>query len=147
MIGCVITGHGEFAPGMLKALQMIAGPQEKLEVVAFKEGEPLEEYETEVRQAIAHTLEETEGVIVFSDLLGGTPFRTAMLAAADFKNVQVLTGTNLPMLIEISMLRMFETDAVNLATRATEIGKEGVQHVRLSDLEPESQDTEDSEGI
>lgn len=147
MIGCVITGHGEFAPGLLKALQMIAGPQEKLEIVAFKEGEPLKEYETQVREAIANTLEETEGVVVFSDLLGGTPFRTAMLAAADFKNVEVVTGANLPMLIEISMLRMFETDAVNLATRAIEIGKEGVQHIRLSDLEPESQETEDLEGI
>ena len=41
MIGCVITGHGEFGPGLSLAVEMIAGKQEKFEVVAFREDQSL----------------------------------------------------------------------------------------------------------
>ncbi|MDE1548217.1 PTS sugar transporter subunit IIA [Jeotgalibaca caeni] len=147
MIGCLITGHGEFAPGLTKALHMIAGTQEHFQVIAFQDGDSLEAYEENIRLTLDALLAETEGVLVFTDLLGGTPFRTAMTQAVNYENVEVITGTNLPMLIESSMMRLMETDVKALAERSVAVGIEGVQHVVL-DLsnEPDELD-EDAEGI
>lgn len=146
MIGCIITGHGEFAPGLTKALAMIAGDQEHFEVRAFQDGDALDAYETSLKEAIEALLTKTDGVLIFTDLLGGTPFRTAMSASVDFENVEVVTGTNLPMLIESSMLRHVESDAAALAKKAVEVGMSGLQHVVL-DLSEEPDDWDDSEGI
>ncbi len=76
MIGCVITGPGEFAPGLSLAVEMSAGKQEKFEVVAFREDQPLELYESNLRQAIESLQQDTEGVIVFSDLLASQAVNT-----------------------------------------------------------------------
>ena len=146
MIGCVITGPGEFAPGLSLAVEMSAGKQEKFEVVAFREDQPLELYESNLRQAIESLQQDTEGVIVFSDLLGGTPFRTAMVIASALDNVEVLTGSNLPMLIEIGLLRTFESDVKVLAAQAVNTGKEGIQNPQLAELSNQVEEV-DTEGI
>lgn len=146
MIGCIVTGHGEFAPGLSKALAMIAGKQENFEVIAFEEGLALDAYEESIRVTLEKLLKETEGVLIFTDLLGGTPFRTAMMASSSFDKVEVLTGTNLPMLIEIGLMRTFESDVKALAKRAVEVGTEGIQHVVLEDAMNEEEDSLDDDG-
>lgn len=148
MIGCIITGHGDFAPGMTRAMAMIAGTQEHFQVVAFQEGEPLEGFEDSMRTALEGLLQETTGVLIFTDLLGGTPFRTAMVVAAGRDNVEVLTGTNLPMLIEIGLLRTIEEDVHALAEKAVEVGSSGIQVTRLGEMEhPETPMDDEMEGI
>lgn len=147
MIGFVITGHGEFAPGLAQALSMIAGPQPHLAAVPFREGEPLDGYERRLGEALAEVLRETSGALIFTDLLGGTPFRTAMLLASRHENVEVLTGTNLPMLIEAGVLRAAESDVRALARQAVEIGTGGIQHVRLPQEGPRREPPPDGEGI
>lgn len=149
MIGCIVTGHGEFAPGLTKALTMIAGAQENFQVVAFEEGLPLDTFEENIRASVDGLLKETTGVLIFTDLLGGTPFRTAMTVAASYENVEVLTGSNLPMLIEIGLLRTFEEDVQALADRAVQVGIEGTQHVSMKDIAKNTDDDldEDTEGI
>lgn len=145
MIGCILTGHGSFAPGMMGAVEMIAGPQEAFEVVPFQEEEALEVFEERMAQAVAQ-LSSTEGIVIFTDLLGGTPFRTAMLTAADKEEVQVIAGTNLPILIEGSGLR-HGFDSVEAFIQAIlVIGKEGLMHATL-DLSADSVDEEEEEGI
>lgn len=131
MIGCIVTGHGGFAPGMIRAIEMIAGNQEYFKVIAFEEEEELESFEMKFQQAVEELLEDTSGVLIFSDLLGGTPFRSSMLTASQYENVEVLTGSNLPMLIEIGLLRQFEDDVQALARQAVETGKQGIQNPQL----------------
>lgn len=131
MIGCIVTGHGGFAPGMMRAIEMIAGNQEYFKVIAFEEEEELESFEMKFQQAVEELLEDTSGVLIFSDLLGGTPFRSSMLTASQYENVEVLTGSNLPMLIEIGLLRQFEDDVQALARQAVETGKQGIQNPQL----------------
>src|SRR5690606_35386097 len=93
--------------------------------------EPLDGYERRLGEALAEVLRETSGAMIFTDLLGGTPFRTAMLLASRHENVEVLTGTNLPMLIEAGVLRAAESDVRARARQAVEIGTSGIQHVQL----------------
>ncbi|MGC6769815.1 PTS sugar transporter subunit IIA [Enterococcus sp. LJL128] len=146
MIGCIVTGHGSFAPGMMGAVEMIAGPQEMFEVVPFHEEQPLEVFEEEMKRTLTKLLEETDGVAVFSDLMGGTPFRTAMLLAADKEQVEVVAGTNLPLLIEGSGLRYTFSSADEFLEAIIEIGKSGLVHAKLDLSENEETESEE-EGI
>ena len=131
MIGLILTGHGEYAVGVGHALEMIAGKQEAFKVVPFCESEPMETLESNMKSAIIELQNTTEGIVVFADLLGGSPFKAAMLSATNFENVKVV-GTNLPMLIEIAMFREFSNDVQAVVTQSLNAGKEGIQHVVLS---------------
>lgn len=145
MIGFILTGHGSFAPGLMGAVEMIAGPQEHFEVVDFREEETLEVFEEKMNQAIEKVAGATDGVVIFSDLLGGTPFRTAMLASNDKENIEVIAGTNLPILIEGSGLRFAYTNAAEFVNAVLEIGREGLVHAQLN-ISSHDEDTEE-EGI
>lgn len=147
MIGCIVTGHGEFAIGMTKALTMIAGDQEHYEVVPFYEENSLETFEDNIGKSIASFRENTDGVIIFTDLMGGTPFRTAMMQASEYDKVEVITGTNLPMLIEIGLGRLYSEDVEALAAQAVQVGIQGVQHPKLPVIADEKENESELEGI
>ena len=85
--------------------------------------------------------EECEGVLVFCDLLGGTPFNQSMLISQDVDNVEVVAGTNLPMLIELVMTRSFANATLEeMAEQAVTVGQAGVCHKKL---EPAGDDEDD----
>ena len=87
MVGCVLTGHGTFANGLADALKMIAGEQEAFVPVPFIEAGAATYPET-LSATISDLLDTTDGVLVFCDLLGGTPFNQAMIIAQSYSNVQ-----------------------------------------------------------
>lgn len=147
MIGCIVTGHGEFAIGMTQALTMIAGDQEHYEVVPFYEENSLETFEDNIGKSIASLRENTDGVIIFTDLMGGTPFRTAMMQASEYDKVEVITGTNLPMLVEIGLGRIYSEDVEALAVQAVQVGMQGVQHPKLPVVADEKENEDELEGI
>ena len=129
MIGIIIVTHSNFAEGIKNSVEMIAGKQEAFKVVPFRESEPMETLENNLRLAMEELQGSTEGIVVYADLLGGSPFKAAMVASVDFKDVEVVVGTNLPMLIEIAMFREFASDAKAVVTQSLNAGKEGIQHV------------------
>ena len=106
MIGFVLTGHGQFAPGLKSAVDMVAGEQPNFEVVPFAGSEAVT-FGDDLRTCIAKMRQACDGVLVFVDLLGGTPFNQAIPMTTELDNVTVVTGTNLPMLVELVMTRAF----------------------------------------
>ena len=76
-------------------------------------------------------LDQTDGVLIFCDLLGGTPFNQAMMLSQNYNNVEVVTGTNLPMLLETLSLRLASTTLTDLLQTALESGIAGVSHKTL----------------
>lgn len=103
---------------------MVAGDQPAFTVVPF-EGDQAASYGEDLRAAITAMREECDGVLVFTDLLGGTPFNQAMMIAQDVDNVEILTGTNLPMVIELLFLRGNATLA-ELGEQAVTVGQTGI---------------------
>ena len=81
--------------------------------------------------------DQTDGVLVFCDLMGGTPFNQSMIATSKIDNVSVVAGTNLPMLIDIVMSRTETSTVDELVAEAVEVGKEGVCHMALDLSEDE----------
>lgn len=129
MVGFILTGHGQFAPGLASAIAMVAGDQPAFTVVPF-EGDQAASYGEDLRAAITAMREECDGVLVFTDLLGGTPFNQSMMIAQDVDNVEVLTGTNLPMVIELLFLRgnvlRGNATLAELGEQAVTVGQTGI---------------------
>ncbi|OUN47631.1 PTS fructose transporter subunit IIA [Collinsella sp. An7] len=131
MIGFILTGHGHFSNGLKSAIDMVAGEQPAFEIVPF-EGDKAGEYADTLRAVITKMAGECEGVLVFVDLLGGTPFNQSMLVSADVDNMAVVAGTNLPMLVELIMTRSFGDPTLGeLVEKAVQVGKDGVTTMTL----------------
>ena len=133
MIGLVVTGHGLFAEGMHSSAKMIAGDNEHIKYVCFEEGMGLEDLAVKLNAAY-NELSDCDGIVVLSDLPGGSPFKTAVevsMAHPD-KQIVVLSGTNLPMIITGSTMLSFETDPQALADELLFEGKDNVVRFELA---------------
>ena len=133
MIGLVITGHGLFAAGMQSSAKMIAGENELTKYVCFEEGMNTEQL-SEKLIAAYNELGDCDGIIVLSDLPGGSPFKTAVECSMSHpdKNIVVLSGTNLPMIITGSTMLSFESDPQALADELLFEGKDNVVRFELA---------------
>ncbi|MGI6109251.1 MAG: PTS sugar transporter subunit IIA [Eubacteriaceae bacterium] len=147
MIGFVLTGHGTFAEGLMGSLEMIAGPQEEFIVLPFKENEDLEGFEENMRKSVQEMKKTCDEIIIFSDLMGGSPFRTAMLVSQEIPGVEVISGTNMPILIESLGIRYTDPTAEELIEKALEAGKDGLVHAKLEIPEDDSEGDMEEEGI
>lgn len=145
MVGFILTGHGQFANGLASAIDMVAGDQPAFKIVPF-EGSQAATYGDELRAAISAMRDETDGVLVFVDLLGGTPFNQAMMISQDIADVEVVTGTNLPMLIELLLTRGAGSSLNELADQAVSVGQMGIVHKAL-EATPVDDEDDDEDGI
>lgn len=100
MVGIVIASHGDFCIGLKNTTEMFTGPIERCEAVPLKAGVTPEEYDVLLEEAIDR-LDTGDGVIVLTDLKGGTPFNRSAKLAFSGKNIRVAAGMNLPMLMSI----------------------------------------------
>ena len=143
MIGLVITGHGQFAEGMHSSAKMIAGENENNKYVCFEEGMSLEDL-AEKLNAAYNELSACDGIVVLSDLPGGSPFNTAVQCAAanPDKNIVVLSGTNLPMIIAGTTMASFETDPQALSDELLFEGKDNVVRFEMA-VRAEAEEDED----
>lgn len=101
MIGVLLLSHGKLAEGVYEALKLFYG--EELKQVSylglFEDGEMnIDSYENEVRKAIKK-LDDGSGVVVLTDLLGGTPYNRSSLFRK--KDIVILSGLNLNMALEV----------------------------------------------
>lgn len=128
MVGLVLVSHSTLAAGMLAAAEMIMGPQEAVAVASLGPAENLDEFLDKLRQA-ASSVDSGKGTLVLADLFGGSPANTAAYLAQ--AGVEVLTGANLPMLLEALGSRG-EKQPKELAEAARAAAAEGI--MRLGDL-------------
>lgn len=147
MIAFIITGHGTYAPGMTGAMEMITGKQENLKTIPFLEGMTPEDFTQEIVTSIHEFKQEGLEIVVFADLLGGTPFKTAAAQAFEQQGIVVVSGTNLPMLIEGAMMRLAITDAQQLVNQLLSTGRDGIQSLEIVMVEQEETDDLFTDGI
>ena len=97
----IITGHGKFGYGLKSSLNFIVGENDSIKFVDFTEEKSPESLKEEIKRNLKET---NDKVYIFTDLLGGTPFKVSSELALENSNIEVLCGTNLPMLVEASMM-------------------------------------------
>jgi PTS system mannose-specific IIA component len=102
MIGVVVVTHGQLATELLNAAETIVGDLPRFAAVSIGWHDDTEDARNEIAQAIAR-VDDGAGVLVLTDMFGGTASNLAMSCLAQGK-VEVITGVNLPMLIKLANL-------------------------------------------
>lgn len=126
MIGLIISGHGNFASGLRTSLKLIAGEASNVEFVDFEETDSIENLRRKYYIAL-NKLNNCESVLALTDLAGGSPFKTLVEIKTEIeKPMEVIGGTNLPMLLELSMTKDIIDDLYSLCDSALDIGKNSV---------------------
>ena len=139
MIGLLVTGHANFGSGMTSSVNLIAGEQEAYRYVDFLPTYSTEDLTRELTKALEE-LKDCEGVIIFTDLMGGTPFNLSAQIGHGKENIRIVAGTNLPMLVEIVMSRKFMDDLDGLVDSVLETGKEQVTKYEFKQVVQEASD-------
>lgn len=100
MIGKLILTHGGLARELLSAAQVISGRMAGFEALSLDWNDTFEEARSKVRAALDR-LDDGEGVLILTDMYGGTPSNVAVTFLGSRK-VEVLTGVNLPMVLRLA---------------------------------------------
>lgn len=141
MVGIILASHGEFAKGILQSGSMIFGEQENVKAVTLMPSEGPDDVKRKIIEAI-DTFDQQEEVLFLVDLWGGTPFNQANTLFEEHKDHwAIVSGLNLPMLIEAYAMRLSETSAHKIASQIVTTGKDGIK-VRPEALEPEEEKNE-----
>ena len=100
MIGLVLVTHGELAQHFVQAMEHVVGPQEAVRAISIGPDDDMEQRRTDILKSVGE-VEQGEGVIVLTDMFGGTPSNLA-ISILDKAHVEVIAGINLPMLIKLA---------------------------------------------
>ena len=103
MIGMVLVTHGRLATEFRAALEHVVGPQKQVETVTIMPEDDMEQRRKDIIAAI-QAVETGSGVILLTDMFGGTPSNLA-ISVMEGSRVDVVAGINLPMLIKLASVR------------------------------------------
>jgi PTS system mannose-specific IIA component len=126
MVGVVLATHGRLAEEILRAAEQICGPFENCRAITLSATSAIED----AREALAGAIEEVEqgqGVLVLTDMFGGTPSNLALTFLDD--HVEVVTGVNLPMLLKLTTAR---GEGTTLEALAQTIATHGQKNITLA---------------
>lgn len=104
MVGIIVVTHGSLGEALLSTASMIIGDNEMIFSLSLNPGEGFEDLEKNLNDVLTF-MKGCDGVICFADLLGGTPSKVLCNALLKNKNLEVITGVNLPILLEAIISR------------------------------------------
>ncbi|MDJ1160146.1 PTS sugar transporter subunit IIA [Chelatococcus sp. SYSU_G07232] len=103
MIGLVLVTHGCLATEFRAALEHVVGPQKQIETVTIGPEDDMESRRKDIVDAVGR-VDSGDGVVVLTDMFGGTPSNLA-ISVMNGRKVEVVAGINLPMLIKLASVR------------------------------------------
>ena len=132
MIGIIVTGHGHFATGLTSSLRVITGITENVVAVDFETDHSTMTLKINLEKAFVE-LKECDGVLVLADLPGASPFNNAVICKSEQneQKIEVMAGTNLPMLIEAATIMAAYEEPMELVKNVLETGKESIVHFEM----------------
>jgi len=124
MKGILLVSHGKLSEGMKDSLQLFSGKLEQLDSLSLNAEQDIQEFGNQLKEKV-NMLDSGQGVVIFCDLAFGTPSNVSaqLLKSPEYKDrVQIVSGMNLPMVLEFIHQRTGEIDFSDLI----QIGKEGI---------------------
>ena len=103
MIGLVIVTHGRLAQEFVYAMEHVVGPQAGVEAICIGPEDDMERRRQDILAACGR-VETGAGVVLLTDMFGGTPSNLAISVMQQTK-AEVIAGLNLPMLIKLASQR------------------------------------------
>ena len=103
MVGILIVSHGRLADALISSVQSLVGNLEKIRGVPIWSKDREEEVKDRIQKEMAE-VDDGDGVVILTDILGGTPTNLSLSFLEDEK-VEVVTGVNIPMLVTLASYR------------------------------------------
>ncbi len=125
MIGIIVASHGQLAEGILDTLGMFMPGEKNLEACVLTPDMGPDDYRDKL-VAASKKMDDPEQLVILADLWGGTPFNQASLLLNDHPTWALITGLNLPLLMEAVSDRDDCETALELAGKLIEVGREGI---------------------
>ena len=126
MIGIVLVTHGRLAEEFLAATEHVVGPQAAAEAICIGPDDDMEQRRADIIAAVQR-VEGGSGVIILTDMFGGTPSNLA-ISVMQPKKVDVVAGVNLPMLIKLAGVR----GNSDLATAVSQVREAGQKYIHVA---------------
>lgn len=104
MTAIIVSGHGQLSNGLLDAFHMIFGEDEKIVAIPFLKGEGIPQLQEKFKNQLKK-FDSVEEILFMVDVFGGTPYNSATQLIFGKKNMDVITGANLPILLEAAGLK------------------------------------------
>ncbi|PHM32314.1 N-acetylgalactosamine-specific enzyme IIB component of PTS [Xenorhabdus szentirmaii DSM 16338] len=127
----MIGTHGAAAEQLLRTAEMLIGEQENVSYIDFVPGENADTLFDKYNEKLT-SLDTNQGVLFFVDTWGGSPFNAANRIAIDKDNYEIITGVNVPMLVEAFMCRDDDPSMAELVSVALETGREGIRALKTA---------------
>ncbi len=126
MIGGIIVSHGKLAEELLNALNIILGEVVNIDAISIGWYDDVEESKEKISQSL-HAVNKKNGVLIFTDMFGGTPSNLSFSFIKD-NQIEIITGVNLPMLIKFASLQR----SSNLKDVAKKVVEQGRKNIHLA---------------
>jgi PTS system mannose-specific IIA component len=126
MIGIVLVTHGNLACEFRSALEHVVGPQQQIETITIGPEDDMENRRQDIMDACARA-DSGEGVVVCTDMFGGTPSNLA-ISCMNGRKIEVVAGINLPMLIKLASVR----DEVGLTEAVAQAQDAGRKYISVA---------------
>lgn len=127
-VGILIVSHGMMAEGIKDSVNLIMGAAEGIETSSLVAGQDFDSLKEDILLKV-EKLNNGKGVLLFVDLFGASPHNASIFNYPELKekniNIRVITGMNLPMILETSAMRSYSS-LDELADTAIQSGKEGI---------------------
>ena len=120
MIGVVLVTHGNLATELVKVMEHVVGPQDQLTTITIDPDDDMEKRREDILNSVQF-VDKGLGVIILTDMFGGTPSNLAISIMEQAK-IDIIAGVNLPMLIKLASVRSTETISEAVA-QAREAGQ------------------------
>ena len=122
MTAIIVSGHGQLSTGLLDAFEMIFGHDDKIVAVPFLKGEGIPQLQEKYQAVMARFPD--DNILFLVDVFGGTPYNSAVQLVFDHPAADVVTGVNLPMLLELAATKE-TSDLEALRQQLKTINQEG----------------------
>lgn len=99
MVGILVVSHGRLAKALISSVQMLVGKLTKVKGISVLPKDDPRKIEQLIQRGIEE-VDDGDGVVILTDILGGTPTNVSLSVLED-KRVEVVTGVNLPMLLTL----------------------------------------------
>ncbi|MFT8811786.1 MAG: PTS sugar transporter subunit IIA [Liquorilactobacillus satsumensis] len=131
MIHILLLSHGPFCEGLLDSVEMISGSQKNLVAIPLNPGQSPDDYREKIDNQIS-SIPANDGLIVFCDLKGGTPYNISASLKSKY-HFNLITGVNLPILISVLLSRNEQATVENLTAVALTKENSGIELIDLSE--------------
>ncbi|MEE2959437.1 MAG: PTS sugar transporter subunit IIA [Myxococcota bacterium] len=124
MLGIIVATHAPLATGLIKAASLICANMEHIYSIEVELNKPVETFEESFNSAL-QKLRNCSGILILTDLFGGTPSHIAMTKHSKEK-IEVITGVNLPMLTKALSLATSDQPLSDVATQVSQSAKSAI---------------------